>query len=181
MKEGYMQCQSILAPWQPPGRIATFPLMADKGRLKAQGERIRELRKLARMSQEAIAREVGVTMRGYQAWERGESEIRFENLTRLADVLKVTPDFIEYGRPRARGETPDMAKTLDIGAEILKRLGEVQTQVENLAAQQLELQRRQITLYALIERLVADQVESAAMQDMTRDSPPPASKRRRRA
>jgi transcriptional regulator with XRE-family HTH domain len=53
------------------------------------------------MSQEAVARVVGVTMRAYQAWERDEAKrIQYANLVRLAEVLGATPEYIEHGPPR---------------------------------------------------------------------------------
>ena len=169
-----MQQYCSFTPLRHQRSGATLALVVDRDRLKAQGARIKELRRLApgRPSQETVAHAVGVTMRGYQAWERGESEIRWENLERLAEYLQVSPDFIEYGRPKARGETPDMAKTLDIGAEILARLGEVQTQIDSIDS-------RLDNLYGIIERLAGAQIAQAAMQDTPQEPRQPGTKRRR--
>jgi transcriptional regulator with XRE-family HTH domain len=91
-------------------------------KLGDQGGRIRQLRKHKRVSQETVAHAVEVTLRAYQAWERGEGEIRRGNLERLAEFYGVTEDYIEYGRNVGRAESQVIAETRDIGAEILTRL-----------------------------------------------------------
>jgi transcriptional regulator with XRE-family HTH domain len=86
----------------------------DAEKLAAQGKRIRDLRDSARVSQEVAARNVGVTLRAYQRWERGEGEISPDNIQNLAKYFDTTPDYIEYGVMQApRGDTHAPADRLE--------------------------------------------------------------------
>jgi transcriptional regulator with XRE-family HTH domain len=108
-------------------------LMASRDpKLEGQGGRIRQLRKHKRVSQEAVAQAVGVTLRAYQSWERGEGEIRHDNLRRLAEHFAVSEDYIEYGRNTGRAESAVISETLDIGAELLARLIRVEEKLDRL-------------------------------------------------
>lgn len=75
----------------------------DLQRLREQGDRIQEARLACPRphTQEVFAEKVGVTLRAYQAWEGGESDISDENLPKLAAALTVSEDYIT-GRAPAR-------------------------------------------------------------------------------
>lgn len=51
--------------------------------------RIKELRKQKKATQEEVAEAIGVTRRGFQKWENGESQITLKNATQLADYFGV--------------------------------------------------------------------------------------------
>lgn len=51
--------------------------------------RIKELRKQKKVTQEEVAEAIGVTRRGFQKWENGESQITLKNATQLADYFGV--------------------------------------------------------------------------------------------
>ena len=60
------------------------------------GEKIRQLRVLAGLSQENIAEEIGMSHGNYGKIERGEIDVSSTHLTQLAKALKVTVnDFFE--------------------------------------------------------------------------------------
>lgn len=63
-------------------------------------EKIRMLRKELRMSQPAVAAEMGISMRGYQDMELGTLP-RYENLLRVADYYDVSVDWL-MGRTENR-------------------------------------------------------------------------------
>lgn len=68
----------------------------------AMGERLRELRRPMgngqyEIKQQTAADAAGVTLRAYQAWEGGESDIGWENLSRLSSYFKVDPYWIRDG------------------------------------------------------------------------------------
>ena len=52
--------------------------------------RIKELRKQKKVTQEEVAEAIGVTRRGFQKWENGESQITLKNATQLADYFGVS-------------------------------------------------------------------------------------------
>jgi transcriptional regulator with XRE-family HTH domain len=54
------------------------------------GDRIRDLRKGLRLTQEALAETTGIDRRTLQRIERGTSDPRYSDLALLADALKVT-------------------------------------------------------------------------------------------
>lgn len=63
-------------------------------------EKIRMLRKELKMSQPAVAKEMGMTMRGYQNIELG-SEPRYGSLLRIAEFYDVSVDWL-MGRTENR-------------------------------------------------------------------------------
>lgn len=63
-------------------------------------EKIRMLRKELQMSQPAVAAEIGISMRGYQAMELGTFP-RYEKLLRIADYYDVSVDWL-MGRTENR-------------------------------------------------------------------------------
>lgn len=60
----------------------------------ALGERIRECRQRARLSQEKVAELVGVSRQAVTKWEMNQSAPNTENLFRLAEVFGTTVDFL---------------------------------------------------------------------------------------
>lgn len=64
---------------------------------KVVGARIRELRTAAKLTQSALAKELGTESMTISRWERGANEPSPENLRAIADRFGVTPAWIEYG------------------------------------------------------------------------------------
>lgn len=56
-------------------------------------ERLKELRKLNKMTQKEVGEKIGMTAQGYAAFERGR-EPSFEKLKQLADLFKVSSDYL---------------------------------------------------------------------------------------
>ncbi len=69
-------------------------------RLKAQfGKRLQQLRRQAGISQEGLADAIGVTVESVSNMERGIFGPRFDNLEKIARVLKVpVRALFEFGR-----------------------------------------------------------------------------------
>lgn len=109
--------------WRTPRSRHTLliAMARDAEKLAAQGDRIKQLRAFARVSQETAATAIGVTLRGYQRWERGEGEINSENIKKLAKYFSTTPDYIEYGVVQRGAPAPDLSRNHD-GAEQLTRI-----------------------------------------------------------
>ncbi len=57
-------------------------------------ERLRELRKNKKISQIALAKEVGVSSRVYQDYEYGKREAQMTTLIRIADFFDVSLDYL---------------------------------------------------------------------------------------
>lgn len=130
--------------------------------LAEQAGRIAELRDQKgrqegrRIPQPEVADAVGVTLRAYQAWEGGRSDLDRKNLKALADYFGVSTDFIEYGEERLRGPAPDPFASRNGYGEQLDR-------IEGL-------------LNDLLDRLDSQRVHEAVAQE-----PPPVSGTRRAA
>lgn len=80
----------------------------DAAQAAAEADRIKELRERKRATQPEVADAIGISLRGYQAWEAGHSTPNGQNLKALAEYHETTPDYIEYGEGRARGAAPDL-------------------------------------------------------------------------
>ena len=57
-------------------------------------ERLRQLRKEKKVSQVALAKEVGVSSRVYQDYEYGKREAQMTTLIRMADFFGVSLDYL---------------------------------------------------------------------------------------
>lgn len=74
----------------------------DAYKRQEQGERLRELRGPLgngryKIKQDTVADFVGVSTRAYQGWEGGTSEIKWENVEKLAAFFDRDPHFILHG------------------------------------------------------------------------------------
>lgn len=56
--------------------------------------RLRELRKEKKLTQQELADAIGVTRRGFQKWENGESQIKSNNAQQLADYFGVSVGYL---------------------------------------------------------------------------------------
>ena len=60
--------------------------------LKLIGNRLRNIRKECKMSQEEIAYSAGLSTRAYADIERGNTNMRLGTLIRICEVVDITPD-----------------------------------------------------------------------------------------
>ncbi|MFL5766084.1 MAG: helix-turn-helix domain-containing protein [Bacteroidia bacterium] len=58
------------------------------------GQKIKKLRELSNLTQEFVAAEIGVNQSSYSKIERGETDISFSRLEKIASILKVQPEEI---------------------------------------------------------------------------------------
>ena len=78
------------------------------------GERLRNRRTALGVTQEAVAEQVGISLRWYQMVERGENAVSIDTLLGLSRALTVSVDYLLFG---------EFANTLDNPyAEIVARL-----------------------------------------------------------
>ena len=61
---------------------------------KQTQNRIRELRKQSRLSQQALADQIGVFRNTISNWETGYSQISLENAKKVAEYFGVTIDYL---------------------------------------------------------------------------------------
>lgn len=58
------------------------------------GQKIKKIRELKNLTQSHIANELGITQSAYSKMEMGESDITFQKLTRISEILGMSPDEI---------------------------------------------------------------------------------------
>ena len=68
------------------------------------GERVRQRRRMLGLSQETLAKEIGLTFQQVQKYERGSNRISCSKLFEISRVLKVPVDFFFHGLPGDDGE-----------------------------------------------------------------------------
>lgn len=56
--------------------------------------RIRELRKIKKISQQTLANYLGITQATLSGWETGKYEIDNESLSKIADYFHITTDYL---------------------------------------------------------------------------------------
>ena len=57
-------------------------------------EKIKELRTEKKMSQQALAKSIGVSQKAIDYWERGVNEPKASYIIKLADFFEVTADYL---------------------------------------------------------------------------------------
>ena len=67
------------------------------------GERLKDIRKSQKKTQKEIAEKLGITQQAIALWEKGKTSPNPTDLSRLADVLGVSIDYL-VGRPSLREE-----------------------------------------------------------------------------
>ena len=85
------------------------------------GERLHTLRETAGLSQEQLAKKLGLTQRAYAYWERNPVALRPEQLLRLAAALGVTTDDLlgENGsKKRGTGPVGKMRQLFDAASRL---------------------------------------------------------------
>ena len=58
------------------------------------GEKIRQQRRLLNIKQEELSKLVGVSLKTIQRWENGERSPRLDEITKLAEALKVSSNYL---------------------------------------------------------------------------------------
>lgn len=83
------------------------------------GDRLKELRLQKNLSQEAVARAIGITRSAYSHYEINNRQPVYETLIKLAFFFHVTTDYIIEGETRqqeaglAREETQELLRLLN--------------------------------------------------------------------
>lgn len=62
--------------------------------MKAIGKKIRKLRELKELTQEYIATEIGLSQSAYSKIEAAETDITYQRLEKIAEILEVKPEDI---------------------------------------------------------------------------------------
>lgn len=68
-----------------------------ESKMKIFGTRLREVRKSKKITQIELANILEIGQSAYAKWENDRTELSFENLIKLADLLEVTLDWL-FGR-----------------------------------------------------------------------------------
>lgn len=147
----------------------TEPYISPRGRLpngnpnpvdKHVGNRMRERRILAGMSQEKIAGYLGITFQQVQKYERGANRIGCSRLWDIACVLKCSPAYFFEGMPASvYGASPRLLSVNDEVPEVKA--------VEPLTAEGLEMIRlmRSDKLSPRIKQLIRTLIRVLADED----------------
>lgn len=69
--------------------------------LRKMGQRIREAREASGFSQEDLGDTLKLTRSSVSLWEKGRSLPEEDNLQKLAEVLKTTPEYLLTGKGKA--------------------------------------------------------------------------------
>ena len=78
-------------------------------------ERLKILRSEAKLTQKEIAEKLNISQKGYSYWERGEREPNNDSLQKLANLFKVTTDYL-LGNTNIKNQKQfdeDLEKSLD--------------------------------------------------------------------
>lgn len=83
-------------PTDNNARLYATGITCNIGSMKI-GERIKEAREKAGLSQSDLARKMGVKSSSVQEWEKNETSPRRHRIEKLAETLNVTPFWLEFG------------------------------------------------------------------------------------
>lgn len=80
---------------------------------KAVGERIKQLRKMKKMTQKDLGNKFNIKQQTVGTWENGTAVISSENLNLLADYFHVSTDYLLGRPPVEHKEETDLDKLID--------------------------------------------------------------------
>lgn len=140
--------QEVFAPGTSRSRRSRSTLLLqmarDLERQQAIGERLRALRdSRPDLTQQKIADYVGITVRGYQFWEAGDTGIDHDNILRLAELFGVTPTYLYEGE-NPTTVSPDILVRIESKLDELLAILRPQSPAEvlELEADRLDAQRK---------------------------------------
>ncbi len=88
------------------------------------GQRLYTLREEAGLTQAQVAEKLGISHRAYAFWEREPTAIRTEQIAILADLFKVSADFLigrDAPKQRAGGPTGKLRQVFDSASKLPRR------------------------------------------------------------
>lgn len=104
-----------------------------KGEVRVLGNRLRMLRERANMTQEQVAKRLGITRPAYTQYETGVRNPDPDTLARLADVYGVSTDYI-LGRTSDPNDTIQSDLELDEEwRDLIRQIRELGTELEATA------------------------------------------------
>ena len=129
---------------------------------RAVGKRIRECREESKLTQEQVAKHLGLTKQAVSFWEKGKFLPEFEQIYRLTRLINTTPDYLILGVQSGSGS----AVRLHSPAQTVPRL--TMKQMLELAAGKLkvaDVTSRHVTLVMEDpDRLLALELDSRSME-----------------
>ncbi|UVI33697.1 helix-turn-helix domain-containing protein [Paenibacillus spongiae] len=78
------------------------------------GDRLRELRLRKSISQEEVARQIGITRSAYSHYEINNRQPVYETLKKLAVLFNVSLDYIIGGEQSAKADPPVMPEAIEM-------------------------------------------------------------------
>lgn len=87
------------------------------------GERIRALRERRDWTQKKLAEKVGINLSVFNRIEMGDRKIRTDELTKIADALGVTTDYLLGTETETKKTYNDKETTIKLVEEQAKKLG----------------------------------------------------------
>jgi transcriptional regulator with XRE-family HTH domain len=105
------------ATFSPRFQVCLFSMSVRRQPTMTMGDRLRELRLKKNISQEEVARQVGITRSAYSHYEINNRQPVYETLKKLAVLFNVSLDYIIGGEP-TRQEAAFTPETI----EIIRRL-----------------------------------------------------------
>ena len=114
--------------------------------METMGDRISRQRRLLGLRQEDVAKRLGVVRQSVSLWENDHAhDLHARNLRQLADVLRVTPDWILYGEDDPKRSEPIQCDQTDADlCERIHRMTERERQQVAEYLDQLESESRQL-------------------------------------
>jgi transcriptional regulator with XRE-family HTH domain len=116
------------------------------------GQAIRQRRKELDLSAEELGRQIPVSGKTVERWERGETFGHMDNLDRVAELLETDVATLMAGPAGEKGETPDVLGQLDEERGLKELLAELSAAVDAMGKQLEDLRAGQIELLAEAER-----------------------------
>ncbi|MDO4546206.1 MAG: helix-turn-helix transcriptional regulator [Bacillota bacterium] len=89
--------------------------------MNMMNERLKDARKNLRLSQEFVAKQVGITRTSIVAIEAGTRKVSTEELTKFAELYGVSPEELLYGNVSEENEIRAFARTFSELSDIDKK------------------------------------------------------------
>ena len=117
------------------------------------GEKIKALRKAKNISQEALAKVLGVTFQAVSKWENDLSAPDTLNLIRLADILSTDVEYLATGNHTTIKEPPQIVRVIQNVDRVVEKIVEKPVVVEKIV---------EVEKVVEVEKLVDELIENKA-------------------
>ena len=120
-------------------------------------DNIRKIRKARKLTQEAVALQMGISLTAYRDLEKGDTAILNGNLMKIAALLDTPPEEIVLGYRPSRTESADIMKMKEEYSATIATLEKRISDLEKLVNSQEETIRSKNEIISMLKKRLGEE------------------------